>query len=107
MRRTARLFITGSAAIALVLLGASPAMADAAEDGRQGCRAGEIAAMVLKGRLGDLNTKGPGDTSYTYWGYFGSWASREDTGSSGYRIGIVQGTSADIDHVVTRGYCIF
>lgn len=67
--------------------------------------------MVLRGRLGTLQTIGPGDSILLNWGYKASWTSREDIqshgGNGGYWLGNVDGDSAQVDNPATRGYCIY
>lgn len=98
--------LTGSAAIALVLHGASPAMADAAEDGGQGCRAGEIGANGSEGEVRRPQQVEARRHLLHLLGLFrvlGIEGGHRQQWLLDWNRAV---TSADIDHAVTRGYCI-
>lgn len=101
MRRIGRFAVLAVAATALLVAGASPALA-VIKDGTRSCGAGK-APVARTYATGQFKLLGPGDSGYTFYD-LPSWSIRTNSGPGGYWAVDLWGPGG-VDAAETYAYC--
>lgn len=105
MRKMRLTALAAVVAVGVVVSLPTSALADGTDTGVQTCTGGKIPTLNARAN-GQFSTKGPGDSSYTYHGDFGStYVVRQNTGVGGTWWAVAVGTNRDVDGPGTYGFC--